>query len=185
MKKWFLSCLLVLLSTTFLFSEGLDMDVFLRFTYDKVSQPAFEDTLLTSRVGFSFAYDKTIAPYFCPGAKAQVSYFPLGGMLKEKIIMFDISGRLYNSLRLPGLDVQPYLGCTLLLASANDSSNKSVKPEVGIEAIFGVIGFDFAYIFAGDPIIIGAFGTLPKDMIVTGSASAVRIGLSWHLVPRN
>lgn len=166
-------------------AQGFDMDMFLHVNMDSSPKATADDIFLSARLGISGAYEKEITPLLAPGAKVQVGLFPLGSMLKEPIWLFDFSGRVFNGMRFGSAEFQPFIGYTFRTAAANHQSYSAGYPEVGLEVIIGMIGLECAYVIPGSSIIVPAFGSLPKDVLVSGNAGAVRFGASWHLRSRS
>lgn len=166
-------------------AQGFDMDIFLHVNMDSSSRATPDDMLLSARLGISGAYEQEINPLLAPGAKVQVGLFPLGSMLKEPIWLCDFSGRVFNGMRVGSAEFQPFVGYTFRTAAANRLSYSAGYPEVGVEAIIGMIGLECAYVIPGTSIIVPAFGSLSKDVLVSGNAGAFRFGVSWHLRSRS
>jgi hypothetical protein len=174
---------LFVLATTSIAAQGFDMDAFFRTSIGP-NQKTADAILLPMRVGLGASYDYELKPFISPGLKAQIGFSPLGGMMNEKLIMFDFGCRLFDGIRFGHFELEPFLGYTLTAASANGANYSAGRIDAGIEAIFGIFGLECAYAFPGSPLIIPAFGSITSNIPVIDANGALRIGLSYHLKKR-
>lgn len=181
MKRLFSFIVLMILFTGMAFAQGFDLNVFVSAVYDVNSTNGFEEILIKARNGIGFAYDHEIMPFLSPGVEAQIGFCPFASMFKEKVILFDYSARIYNGMRLAGLELQPYLGYNFRTARADGSAYQSGTTELGIRSIFSTYGLEFAWVFPGNEIIIPAYGQFPNDVEVVLSKPSIKMAISWHL----
>jgi hypothetical protein len=159
------------------------MDVFARTSLGGDAKGA-DAVILPMRVGLSASYDREYAPFLSPGLKAQVSFFPLGGMLKESVLMFDVGGRIFDGIRFGHCELEPFIGYAYSMAAANAHNYGAARFDAGLEAIFGSFGIECAYLLPGESLLVPAFGALPSSVSVISYKGLVRLGLSLHLKRR-
>lgn len=180
-----LSILLIMLAfgATAIAAQGFDMDVFARTSFASNSKSA-DSFILPLRVGLSASYDYEFKPSLSPGLKAQIGFFPLGSMMKEKIIMFDFGGRLFDGIRFGNCELEPFFGYSYSSVSANSVHYGASRFDVGLEAIFGAVGLECAYVLPGPSIVVPAFGSISSSTTVVGDGGSLRLSLSYHLKKR-
>jgi hypothetical protein len=182
-KRFSVLAILLAFGASVIAAQGFDVDVFAKTSLGPTVKNA-DSLLLPMRIGLSASYDYELKPGLSPGLKAQVGFFPLGGMMKENIIMLDFGGRLFDGIRLGHCELEPFLGYSYSSVTAHSVNYGAGRFDVGLEAIFGAIGIECAYVLPGDQIVVPAFGRITNDTTVVSASGLLRLGFSYHLKRR-
>lgn len=180
-------CLLVLVLLVFsgtVFAQRLDVNMFVSSIFNEKNTKNFEEILIASRIGFGISYDYALLPLLSPGIEGQIAYCPFGSMLKENVILFDASARIYNGMHIARLELQPFLGYMFKTATANATAYNASRIELGLRIIISFFSLELAWFFPGQEIIIPAFGSFVEDLPVVNAESGLKVVLSWHLKNR-
>jgi hypothetical protein len=144
MKKVFLVSVLLVMCAVGAFAQvggnlGIVASVGIGSTLDQ--------TLVGSRVGILGELSFPLDDDLLAGAQAQVSMFPVPGMLKTSLLMLDFGGRAFVGLRLGSIQVRPFAGYGW--AYTGDSTTTLINGliRMGAEAIIGHWGFEYSYAF--------------------------------------
>ncbi|MFW5688716.1 MAG: hypothetical protein ACOCYX_01860 [Spirochaetota bacterium] len=182
MRRIVTAIVIGLVAATSLVAQGLDYDVFLKTPINPATTAGFQDVLVSTKAGVSFAYDHEFAPFVSPGIKGWFAFPPVP--IVERVVRFDFGARLFSAFRLDGIELQPFGEYNLFTASADSGSHTDHRFALGVEAIVDVIGIEYSVILPGAGIIVEEFGRLPSDLVAIPANLYHRIGLSWHARPR-
>lgn len=141
--------------------------------------PNLDDAIIASRSGLGVEYAWFIKENSGPGAQIDFLFFPLLGILKDSILLFNIDAKIFWAFQVSEFELRPFAGYDFALSNyKNTQTNHQFL--LGFEMIFRNFGIEYSFIGISDPLVVKDFAG-SGDISVPGSGTMHRLGFTYRI----